>query len=553
MNKRFLAYIPLLLYAFILVLGFWLRLNQFFVQVLNDDEWHAIHRLLTQTPLDIFLSFGLADHSIPLTLLYWLVSSWIGLSELGMRWPMMLSGLAILILFPWYIWRIIGQREAILFASMLAISPILIIYSQTARPYSITLLLVYIAHFSFYRYCSNIPYQLAFGILFGVTAILATWMHLIVGPLVVAPFIYEGVSIFFASGSERRSRFRRLLLLGLPTAIGMTILVLPPLLMNFEVIGNKSGVDSPDWQTIVGVWHVWFGTSSIWVVLIFLILAGMGLPRLWRELIVVRSIFLGLAITLIVILVVKPAWVHHSVTFGRYLLPAIPLLLLLVSVGTVRLADAIEQMTWPVHTVISTGVICIPPLLLALQTPLVEMLRRPNSYFTHSIFLFDFRPEHNRVQKWMRQEIPLSPYWMQLASLPRDSLQIAVAPFYFESYKWDAPRWEFISGQTIIPGYLTGLCVDSRFGEVPNIDRFRFRNAVFLSDEKSLAAHKIDLIAYQKPYIANFEDAPQTVIGKDTSDCEAALRTRFGTPQFEDNKIIVFLVDVSSQGIDSVK
>lgn len=547
MHKHFFARIPLLLYVSVLVLGVWVRLDQFLGQILIDDEWHAVHQLILHGPRDILMSFGYTDHSIPLTLLYWMEASWIGLSELGMRWPMMLCGLATLVLLPWYVWRTVGQREAVLFASMLAISPMLVVYSQTARPYSITLLLAYVAHFAFYKHCSNTSHKLAFGSLYGVAAVLATWMHLIVGPFVVAPFLYEGISILRAAASERQRRFRRILLLGLPTAVGMLLLVLPPLLANFAVIGAKSGIDSPSWQTIVGVWYIWVGTPSTMVVLIFLVLAAIGAPRLWRELMVVRSALLGLSLTLAVILTTKPAWVHHSVTFGRYLLPAIPLLLLFVAAGSTRLADVVARKTWPMRKAIATAILVMPALVLALQTPLVNMSRHPNNNLTHSVYSFDFRPDQNLILNWSVNKIPLSSYWSQLSALPRDSLRIAVAPFYFESYNWDAPRWEFISGQTIIPAYLTGLCVDWRLGEIPNIERFKFRNAVFLGDQENLAAHKIDLIAYQKPYMVKEEKNPQHIIGEDTSNCEVAMRIRFGLPQYEDDKIIVFSFDATSK------
>lgn len=553
MHKHFFARIPLFLYVVVLFLGVWIRLDQFLVQALNDDEWHAIHQLILHSPRDILMSFGYADHSIPLTLLYWMEASWIGLSELGMRWPMMLCGLATLVLLPWYVWRTVGQREAILFASMLAISPMLVVYSQTARPYSITLLLGYVAHFAFCRYFGKTSHQLFFGSLYGVTAVLATWMHLIVGPFVVAPFLYEGIAILRAPASERQFRFRRILLLGLPTAIGMLLFILPPLMTNFAVIGGKSGVNGPNLQTIVGVWYVWFGTPSSMVVLIFLVLAVIGVPRLWYELIVVRSALLGLVLTLVVILVTKPAWVHHSVTFGRYLLQAIPLLLLFVAAGSVRLADALEQRIWTTRKIIGTAILFIPPLLLALQSPLANMLRHPNTNLTHPVYYFDFRPDYNLILKRSIKDIPLSSYWSQLAALPRDSLHIAVAPFYFESYNWDAPRWELISGQTIIPAYLTGLCVDWRLGEIPNIERFKFKNAVFLSDQASLATHKIDLIAYQKPYMVKEDNDTQHMVGEDTLNCEAALRIRFGLPQYEDNKIIIFSFDVTSDATSKMQ
>jgi hypothetical protein len=38
-------------------------------QIVLDDEWHAIHKL-SSSYSNIFRSFGYADHSIPLTILY---------------------------------------------------------------------------------------------------------------------------------------------------------------------------------------------------------------------------------------------------------------------------------------------------------------------------------------------------------------------------------------------------------------------------------------------------------------------------------------------------
>ena len=532
--------VPLLFYITVLLLGMWVRLDQFLAQVLIDDEWHAVHQLILHKPRDILLSFGYADHSIPLTLMYWLEASWFGLSELGMRWPMMLCGLATLLLFPLYVWRTLGQREAILFALMLAISPMLVIYSQTARPYAVTLFLVYIAHFAFHRYCSNASHRFAYGALYGFSAVLATWLHLIAGPFVVAPFLYEGISMLRAKPSERGARLRQALLLGLPTVAGMLLLVLPPLLANSAMIRAKSGADSPNWQTITGVWYSWIGTPSSTVILILLALAIIGIPKLWRELFVVRSALLGLALALSAILIMQPAWVHHSITFGRYLLPAIPLLLLSVAAGTVRLADAFDRQRWQMRRYIMAAILFVPPLLLAVQTPLLNVLRRPNTNVTHSVYSFDFRPEHNLILKRFHKNVPLSAYWSQLATLPHGSLRIAVAPFYFESYNWDAPRWERNSRQTIIPGYLSGLCSNLRPGEVPKIEFFKFRNAVFLNDLVDISAHKINLIVYQKPYMVMEDDGTKHIMGEDTSHCERVMRTRFGTPQYEDDKILVF-------------
>src|SRR5258708_7950513 len=132
--------------------GVWLRLDQLASQLLLDDEWHAVYRVVHDAPGAVWLDFGHSDSSIPLTLLYLLEANVTGLSELGMRLPMLGAGLATLVLFPWYAARRVGHAEAVLFAAFLAISPLLYFFSRTARPYALTLLLVWVAHVAFRRY-----------------------------------------------------------------------------------------------------------------------------------------------------------------------------------------------------------------------------------------------------------------------------------------------------------------------------------------------------------------------------------------------------------------
>jgi len=50
--------------------GIYLRATQLSTQILLDDEWHAIHKLLHSDVKGIVTSFGVADYSIPLTLYY---------------------------------------------------------------------------------------------------------------------------------------------------------------------------------------------------------------------------------------------------------------------------------------------------------------------------------------------------------------------------------------------------------------------------------------------------------------------------------------------------
>jgi hypothetical protein len=58
-------------------------------QLLADDEWHALHKVISATPADILRSFGHADHTIPLTLFYEWLAAGPGLDEWTMRLPLL--------------------------------------------------------------------------------------------------------------------------------------------------------------------------------------------------------------------------------------------------------------------------------------------------------------------------------------------------------------------------------------------------------------------------------------------------------------------------------
>ncbi len=520
----------------ILVFGVWLRFDQFAYQVVTDDEWHALIQLMTHSPSQFLLSFGFSDYSIPLTFLYWNEANWFGLSELGMRWPMMLASLLTLILFPVWVTRHLGWRVALVFALLLAISPLLINYSRNARPYALTLFLGYLAHYAFFRYWNHHKGRTATGVLYGLSAALSSWLHLISLPFVVAPLLQAGMPALTAWHKGNRTPMRRLMYLGAPTALLIALLILPPLLNDPGAMLNKSGSDLPNVDTLIGVWHTWLGTASPFAVLVCLGLAALGGARVWKEAPLAKSAVLGLFLTLILLLLSRPAWIHNPLTFGRYLLPAMVLLLLAIAAGAETLAS---RMAPKRGSLLSLPILLLPVVLLMSVSPLRETMHRPNSYTLHSYFQFDFRKDRRIVRERMEARIPLSPWWATLRKSPRESMLIAVAPYYFFSPKWDAPRWEQLGKQRVIPGFLTGLCVDGREGELADDSRFAMRNAVHLGDEAALRRKGVDLIAFQKPYWERHDKA-SVLVGADTMHCLDVLRARFGNPSYEDNKIAVF-------------
>ena len=524
------------LFAFAVVVGATIRLDQFTAQVLIDDEWHAVHQLLRLSPAQMFLEFGHADYSIPLGMLDWLESRWFGLSETAMRWPMLACGLATLVVFPLYVAPRLGRATASVFALLLAISPLLDIYSRIARPYAITLLLGWVAHAQFQRFHAATRGGLRAGAAYAIAAATAIWLHVIVAPFVAAPFLWAFADLRHAAPAARRARFLRLAGLALVAGAMTAALMLPPLLAHPQALSVKAATDRPGLETLSGVWYAWLGTPSTAVVVLCVALAAVGAREVWRAMPIARTGALGIVLTLAAVMITSPAWSHVPLTLARYLLPMLPLLLLGTAAGSVKVAGRIGAAGtgWPRAAAALMAV--LPLVALAVQSPLVPLLRHPNAQTVHFVHYLDFRADHNPYLPHI-ESIPMSPFWATLAAQPAGTLRIAAAPFYFESYDWDAPRWERASRQTVIPGFLTGLCVDRRWGEVPQAPEFRFRNAVHLADTAALAEHGIDYVVWQKPYVPLGRPGS---MGGETAHCEAALRARFGTPAFEDSHLVAF-------------
>ncbi|HEV2685759.1 MAG TPA: hypothetical protein VGW79_03885, partial [Actinomycetota bacterium] len=207
--------------------GIVLRFDQLSSQLLLDDEWHAVYRVVHDTPAAVFRDFGHSDSSIPLTLLYYLESHAFGLSEIAMRWPLLVAGIATLVFFPWYVARRIGHGEALVFAALLAISPLLYFFSRMARPYALTLFLAYVAHVAFRRYVDAHVPKRSDAAVYATSAALAAWLHPVVVPFVVAPFVPATWHWLRALPAQRGPAFVRLTVLALAAGIPMAALLGP--------------------------------------------------------------------------------------------------------------------------------------------------------------------------------------------------------------------------------------------------------------------------------------------------------------------------------------
>jgi Dolichyl-phosphate-mannose-protein mannosyltransferase len=526
----------LVLFAAILALGAALRLDQFTLQVLLDDEWHAVHQILRRGPASLVLELGHADFGIPLALYDWALVQTVGLSETAMRVPMMLCGLATIVLFPLAVARRIGRAEALAFALLLATSPLLVAFSQVARPYAINVFLGWVAHWAFLRYWEG---SVRAGAVYAVATALVVWMHMVMAPFMLAPLAWAAWTIA-RDGRERRERLRRLVAIAAPTLAAIGLLLGPPLYFQLEAITGKSGFKALDLNTFRGAFHLWSGTSSTAVAVGTFALAAIGAPAVWRAVPETRTGALGLALTAAALAISRPEWGEVPSVFGRYLMPIVAPLLLAAAVGAVTVGRAASRRwRWP-HAAAAGAAVATAAIAVATAAtgPLPSWSVRPTTYRLGIEFHYDFREHRNAVLAAQRT-IPLSPFWRTLADHPRNSIVVAAAPFVFESYDWDAARWERVSHQRVVPGWLTGLCVDRRPGELPVRDGLRFSNAVRLADARALAAFPVDYVAWQKPWLPREADR-RVAYGDDTAHCEPVLRQRFGPPVYEDAMLVVF-------------
>jgi hypothetical protein len=512
--------------------GFYLRWQQLSVQWLTDDEWHAVHKILSGASYaEIALSAGVADYSIPQTLIYKWLAGWGGIDELGMRLPMLVAGVMLVAGGGWWAWRNFGPGAAWAFSALLALSPLLINFSRTARPSALTVLLGWIALLALDRWRRRGGNASAF--VYALSAVGACWLHMAVAPFVLAPLCWIALCDVRKSWCERSlTPMTDSLLLGLPVAVGVTAFALVPMVLNRAALATRMGADLPTLDTLIGVWYVWLGTDSSSVVVGFLGLAAAGVGTLARRrssLLVLVGI--GVLATIGSIYLTRPAWVHNPLTFARYMLPAQPLLLLCAALGLAACAQRL-----PGRCAHAGLLVIVPPMVL-FGSPTPALLAVPNNFTLHYWYQFDYRPAHNPVRSLLGQ-FHESPFWRQLGTLPHNSVRVAVAGHGLESFSLLDVRWQPIHGQPVWNALRVGYCGSPPYwGEVGPDSGFRLRNVVYLGSPDTLRDMAIDYVVFNRG--TGWRGRTDVTV-PDVESCIKRFREEHGDPTYSDEDVVAF-------------
>jgi len=320
------------------VVGVVLRLWGIRDQILIGDELHALASAVRWGLGRILTTYRVADHCIPMASYdRVLITDGVPMTEVLLRLPALVAGIASLLVLPMCAPLLVERRSAVPFAWFLALSPLLVFYSRFARPYAVVVLLGFVALVSFWVFWRG--GRARWGGVFAVTAAAAVWFHPAAGPFVAAPLLYAFLDLA-RSGRWRMER-RRLLRLGIVTvSFGLLVaaFLVPAAASFFRILERKSGSRAPTVSDMGEALWLLTGSGSAWVAVALAALALCGLGMLLRR----RSrvalyTLLPIGCLSASLFVVRPYLLQVPAVLSRYLLIALPLVLLWAACGAVAL------------------------------------------------------------------------------------------------------------------------------------------------------------------------------------------------------------------------
>lgn len=536
-----------LAWMLVVLAGAGLRLWQLDLQLLIDDEWHALHRLMQAGYREIALSMGHADYSIPLTLLFRLLADTIGLDDLRLRLLPMLFGLAAIPLIPGLLSPWLDRRERLVLAALIAISPLLIHFSRYVRPYSMTVLFGFTAMIMLWRWWTDGGRWRAAG--FAVPAVLAAWLHALTALFTGAALVWlTGWAVLRWRAGRGRRDFVRVLLLGGATTAACCALILPPLLSDPHSIAVKAGKHSISAETLLRSWELVLGVGSTWLAMLLALPVLLGLWQLGRRSPGFVAYWLWLlAVAVLALELIGPEWIHNALVLVRYTAVAQPFVLCLLAVGLADVAARLAALTGravPPRLPLAAGLAVVAGLYLA--GPLPRVYSGINQ-FTNSVrYQLDYDFERS-VYHGLMGHLELPEAYRRMAAEPGD-WEIVETAWHFESHNTPIHQYQMDHGLPIRIGMISGLCAEWTWGELEpdgELD-IRLERMVFLRDLLESPPDRGRFVVFHlRPHFEHSRELP------DRTACIEAFRERFDVPWYESERRVVFRLPVSVPASDA--
>jgi hypothetical protein len=517
--------------------GVFLRVHQVPIQIPLDDEWHAIAKASESSYRQIVLSFGLADHSIPLSLaVRWLIGAG-RLSEAWLFAPPIAAGVLACVLLVVSVRKVIPPVALATYSGLLAISPLLVLYARQARPYAFTLLLCLVAAWAAYRWWRD--GKALYAAVYLVAAPLAVWMHLIVAPFALGVWVVF-LAEWLLDPRRDRQRLVALLAVGALAAAITAALVVPPLVADWGNLKAKAAADFPNLHSLERMAALMAGTASSLPALGLALLAAPGIVLLHRARPgPTRFVLALLALQVAAVLASHAYLLHYGLVLARYLLILLPFFLLAAAVGLAWLVEPLARfgrwIPWTCAAGVVAGLVALGPLPAALY--------RPNSFFQHHIYFFDFEEAENLVAAALKPG-PMPEFYRRLGAEPAGSRVLIEAPWRHESIFNRLPYFQQVHGQRVKIGMVGKLCPPGAYAEYPRLYRNKFRNLVDLSKPIEALRREGDFVVFHRTLqLPNLTKPWQYEGGLSLPPVDACIvrfSSMFGPPVFEDATITVF-------------
>lgn len=512
--------------ALAMVAGTMLRIWRIDQQILMEDEWHGLLTLAERGYGWIATHFGMQDICIPLTLLHKALADTVGLDETIARLLPLTAGIATIVAIPWLLRRHLGAEANALFALLLAISPLLVLYSRVSRPYAIAVLLVWVA-------CAALHAELGWKEhaggrghrgLFAASAGLAVWFLPIVAPMLFFAWAVRiGARGWFAAG------------LGAASVGGA--LLLPPLWVDHAALFGKAGGSSPDLATIDGLLALFTGVWPRTLAGALCVLAAYGVRFLCRK---SPHFFVPLTIAaighVISVLALQALGTNGPAILARYCLPVLPLVLAGVAVATLELARKLAVVARVPRGVFVTGILA----LLVVLGPWRDAYWFPNQWTGHHIYQSDFETVRDPLEGRLLPARVSAAYEM-LATLPPGSVVVAECPFPQDAFANAYVGYQRFHKQRVVGALAADLLPNSlpcvKFGagrrepawvcQATDLAGLRQRGVSWLIVHKDLR-REFPLATFTQPI--------------ESRAIEAKLRELLGAPTFEDDLVVAFRI-----------
>ena len=529
----------LILLVLALLAGAFLRWYQLDSQILLDDEWHAINKVLRADAGDIATHFGFADYSIPLTLYFRFLYLHGGLGEWGMRVPMLLAGIGLLAAAPWLARARISQPTRAVWTGLMALSPMMVYHSRTARPYAMTTLLCVVAIFAFWHWWQRGEQRRRWAALYVAATFLSGYLHLITLAFALVPFVYYGIVALGdctrqSCRAQGLGELRDLIILGVVTALPLAAALLPPLANDWISLAAKAGTDSVTLHSGYRTLMICFGISSPWLLVVGIAFCAVGVLSLWRrdrELVSYLTFVVLVAIAAIA--ASHATWLQHPLNFARYIQPMVPFLLLALAEGVVRVLARVASVG------LQAGLAGAVLAGAYLAGPIPGYLYNPNQFMGDPYFQFDYDPAHNPYLTTLPHG-PIPDFYYQLGKRPPRSLTLVETPWSLETDSDPQPLYQAVHRQYIKIALTTPECGVADYGNYPDsetgmrLDHFVHVSQLLRGD----TAGADYLVVHLRPWPKPAKPPPQWP--DMASTCLPQIEQHFGAPVYRDADIEVF-------------